>query len=313
MNILITGSSGFIGRHLINYLISLGKSSNELFILDRTGNLNNTKNQKNISYIKLADLNKSIVKIDIIIHLAGKAHITSFTKDDAKEISLLTNQLLSFSIINNTSKFIFLSTIKVYGKFNHLNENLIETHQVNPLCLYSKSKYEIEKKIINFYNTHNIKYFIFRIPLVIGEGAKGNLNTLMKYLSKNIPLPFGSINNHRSVISITNLLHCLNNVLIMNNLQSGIFNICDTDKISTSDLINLMKKNLGSRSIIFNLNNKIINFILYIFGRSDDYSKLFLSHSMDNKKSINNGIYRDKVKTSIEIKRMVDNFLTKHE
>ena len=90
-----------------------------------------------------------------------------------------------------------------------VNKNFVETQKVNPLCLYAKSKYENENLIINFYNNYNLKYFIFRIPLVVGEGAKGNLNTLMKYLSKSIPLPLGNINNQRSILSLTNLLYCL--------------------------------------------------------------------------------------------------------
>ena len=130
----------------------------------------------------------------------------------------------------------------------------------------------------------------------------------LKIISNNIPLPFDNIDNSRSVVSLTNLVHAVNNILILNDIESGIFNICDTKPISTSELVNSIKNFLNKKTKIFFLNKNIIKFFLFFFGRQDDYSKLFLSQIINNDKSINKNIYRNYISTQDEIKDMIFQF-----
>lgn len=308
MNILVTGSSGFIGKNLVNFLINHNESITNIYVLLRNQRFINKHNNKNIKFINILDLDKKKIDIDVIIHLASKAHIKNFSEDDAKYSLFLTKELLSFSVLNNIKKFIYLSSIKVYGENNTEKNIFNEIDNANPTCEYSKSKLENENEIIRFFNQLNINYYILRIPLVIGKGAKGNLSSLMKIISKNIPLPFDKINNKRSVLSITNLINTVNNILIINKVESGVFNICDYRPISTSELINSIKKFLEKKTFIFYFNKKIIKFFLSLFDRNDDYSKLFLSQIIDNNKSINNKIYNNHISTQDEIRNMVYEF-----
>lgn len=308
MNILITGSSGFIGKKLVNFLINYNNSIKNIYVLVRSENFINKNNNKNIKFISILNLKIKKIDIDAVIHLASKAHIKNFTSDDAKSSLFLTKELLSFCILNNITKFIYFSSIKVYGEYNTDNNIFTETNVANPLCNYSMSKFANESEIIKFFHERKVNYYILRIPLVIGRGAKGNLNSLMQIITNNIPLPLNGIDNHRSVISLTNLMHSVNNILMKNNIESGIFNICDNNPISTSNLVNLIKIFLNKKTKIFYINKKIIKFFLVIFGRSDDYSKLFLSQIMNNNKSINKKIYKNFISTQDEIKNMVFEF-----
>lgn len=305
MNILISGSRGFIGKKLLNYLINKNFKIKKIYILDRNNNIKNNFDNKNICIISLQTLQNNTIKIDTIIHLASKAHVKNFKESDLKYNFKLTNKLIVFSKINKVSKFIFLSSIKVYGENNHRYTQFSEDHSTSPSCVYSQSKYEVENLIKNSFSKIKIKYFIFRIPLVIGEGAKGNLLSIMKYLAKGIPLPLNYINNKRSFISMTNLIFSINNILNINNVDSGVYNLCDSRPFSTSELIKLIKQTLNSKSEIFYINKKLIKFIFYIIGKKEFYYKLFLSQIMNNTRSKNQLIWKEVITTEDEIKNMV--------
>jgi len=308
MNVLITGSSGFIGGNLIN-LLKNNKNILNIYVLDRSNNSNlKIDNIKNIS---LSNLKSCNIKFDSIIHLASKAHINDFSFEDLEYNYNLAKKLILFSTLNKISKFIYISTIKVYGDTNLNDIDFTEKHEPSPKCLYSKSKYKIEREIVKSFKGSKTSYYILRIPLVIGNGAKGNLDKLIKYILKGIPLPLKYSNNTRSFISLTNLTHSIQSLILKNNVVSGIFNLCDSKPISTLELVKEIKAKLKSRSIIFPLNKYIIKFIFFVFGRPDDYLKIFLSQTMDNSKSKNNFIWSEVISTKEEINNMVKRYKKK--
>lgn len=308
MNLLITGSRGFIGSNLIN-LLKTNSNILNIYVLDRSNNSNlKTDNIKNIN---LSNLESCNIKFDSIIHLASKAHINDFSFEDLEYSYNLAKKLILFSTLHNISKFIYISTIKVYGETSLNDINFSEKHEPSPKCLYSKSKFKIEREIVKSFKESNTSYYILRIPLVIGNGAKGNLDKLIKYILKGIPLPLKHSNNKRSFISLTNLIHSIQSLILKKNVVSGIFNLCDSKPISTLELVKEIKAKLNSRSIIFPLNIYIIKFIFFVFGRADDYFKIFLSQTMDNSKSKNNFIWNEIISTKEEIHNMVKKFKKK--
>ena len=128
---------------------------------------------------------------------------------------------------------------------------------------YSISKFQIENEIINSFKNNSTKYFILRIPLVIGPGVKGNLCTLMKLLNKGLPLPFDKISNKRSFISVSNLVNQIFKILNQSNLKSGIYNLSDNSYLSSTELINFINNKLNKKSNIFYLNKNILLFLSF--------------------------------------------------
>ena len=59
-----------------------------------------------------------------------------------------TKNLFKNSILSGVNKFLFLSTIKVYGETTSLKNKLTENDQINPLNKYSQSKYFAEEEIV---------------------------------------------------------------------------------------------------------------------------------------------------------------------
>jgi UDP-glucuronate 4-epimerase len=126
MNILVTGSAGFIGSHVCKYFVKRGHSVIGIDNFDvnnsnKLKRLNLTNLQKNRCFkLHVADIkNKAILnrifssnKFDVVIHLAAKPGIISSVKhiNDYYEVNVLGFlSLLEIMRINNVGKLIFAS------------------------------------------------------------------------------------------------------------------------------------------------------------------------------------------------------------
>lgn len=129
MNVtLVTGSQGFIGKHLCSYLKAAGKT-----IVDKDST------QGPIDVTNLNQL-QSIDKADAIVHLAAKTSVdNSFQNpyETYRTNMLGTLNVLEFARVKGIRKLLFVSTY-VYGQPSYMPIN--ESHPVNPHSPYSKSK-----------------------------------------------------------------------------------------------------------------------------------------------------------------------------
>lgn len=175
MDILLTGSNGYLGSHIIRIL----SDENDIFKLSRSNSMYNL----NLAY----DTPIFDRSFDLVIHCAGKAH--SIPKNDIEfnqfyevnvngTINLLTG-LTNFSI---PRQFVFISSVSVYGL---LAGGLIS--EESPLLAsdpYGKSKIEAEELIQSWCKKNNVICTILRLPLVIGSNPPGNLASMIKGIRK---------------------------------------------------------------------------------------------------------------------------------
>ena len=94
--------------------------------------------------------------------------------------------------------------------------------------------------------------------MIHGPGNKGNLNLLYGVVSKGIPWPLGSYENRRSFTSIENMCFAVNGVL-NKDVESGIYNMCDDESLSTNELIEVMCSALGKKAHILKLSKSFMN------------------------------------------------------
>ena len=152
MNILVTGSKGFIGTNLVKYL----RNNTEHNVLEFSRN------------DLLEDLKNSINSIDIVFHLAGLNKKT--TNEDFEKVNVkLTRKLCGILSKNSETKIIYASSIQI----NQNNE-------------YGKSKKECEKIILNLGKTNNNEVYILRLPGIFGMGCRPNYNSVVATFCNNV-------------------------------------------------------------------------------------------------------------------------------
>ncbi len=308
MNILITGSSGFIGSKIKKYFKNKG---HKIFTLNRNSNKRNDYFiSKNI--IAVNDLKEIIIDLDIIIHLSSKSHSNKFSIQNQKENYFITKSLIKFAKKINLKKFIFLSSINVNGEYS--DTNIISEKSVpKPLSLYAKSKFELEQLIQNEFRNSLIEYYNIRIPLVIGENAKGNLKSLMYFAKFNIPLPIKGINNKRSFISIKDIIRIFENIMELKKNKSGLYLAANNQSLSLYSLYNHINSSFRNINNTFYLNKNFLKLIFLILGKKNSFFKIFNSFEIDNSKLSKELDFNSFSDITKEIKKMVESFKNKNE
>ena len=171
MNILVTGGSGFIGRYLINNLLSYNfnitttkRNSKNKFLFDSRINILN----KGLEEIDIKDLRN----IEIVVHFACKG--VSPKKASFKELEKINVQesyrIIKLACDAGVRRFVMAGSCLEYGEeannWDYIPPNAI----LKPICEYSKSKAKAFMILNEFAKVNDIEFFYGRIFSAYGEG-----------------------------------------------------------------------------------------------------------------------------------------------
>lgn len=247
MRCLITGVNGFIGRHLARELVSNG--------YEVIGTGRDAENKNNLDHYSLmgsidanTDWAPTLKNVNAVVHLAARAHVV---RDKAKEpleefrkVNVEgTLRLARQSEQAGVRRFLFISSIGVHG--NTSQEPFRFDDVVSPSEAYAISKWEAEKKLFEFCKKNTMEIVVIRPPLVYGAQAPGNFRRLLSALRNGVPLPFGSIHNQRTLVSIENLINLIRRCIEHPAAANKIFLAGDREDISTTQLLLRLGDALG--------------------------------------------------------------------
>jgi len=285
--ILVTGSTGFIGRNLCNYLKGKGhyvraamrdNSICPVGIDERcqVGDVNGA-----------TDWRQALNGVDAVVHLAGRAHVL---KDSAanpiesfRKVNVLGTEHLAKSCAEaGVRRFIFISSVKVNGEGRE--KPYSETDIPAPEDSYGISKLEAEKALIDIIRETGLEVVILRPPLVYGPGVKANFKNLIKLTSFGLPLPFKGINNQRSFIYLGNLIDAIVTCVQHPKAAGETFLVSDGQDVSTPDLIRMIARSMGKRAVLFSLHPSILKALCKIAGKNGELEKLIDSLLVDSSK-----------------------------
>ena len=281
MKFLITGSSGVIGKHLIN---NLKKEFPEAEIIGTFYQTNSERNQKltedivtkNIRYIPYQDIFKINFKFDQIWHFATYGQPAKFIENWNEVIKLNTSDILFLSkLLKPKGKFLFASSSELYGPQGTANEDDAPASLTcSPRSIYIDSKRLGESIINSAINREN--YRIFRICLAYSPFFKKDDRRVMYELilkairNKQIDLmdDGSAIRQYlyiedacRMMINLTNL----NYHDLKIDTAAPIFNISNPNEpITIFELAKLIAQNFnvpvykGSKNLNFHSAPKIV-------------------------------------------------------
>ncbi|MBS0286863.1 MAG: SDR family oxidoreductase [Proteobacteria bacterium] len=291
LNILVTGATGFVGVHLCQQLLSSGY---KVTAVGRKKSFMLSHERLHYFSVNSIDGNTDwhdILKgVDVVVHLAARVHQM---KD--KGLSLLaqyqevnvkgTQQLAKAAIKEQVKRFIYLSTIKVIGE-KTIEMPLRAEDQPRPSDAYSLSKLQGEQILQEEARRSGMEWVIIRPPLVYGPGVKGNFNRLLQLAKTMLPLPLGALNNRRSLVSVYNLCSFIECAITHPNAHREVFLVSDNQDLSTSQLVRLLRKNLGKRSVLLPIPSFILKAVAFVFGKRKEVGRMVDSLQVNIEKSM---------------------------
>jgi nucleoside-diphosphate-sugar epimerase len=278
--VLVSGSTGFVGQNLTPFLEKEGWKVMPL--LRKQNDLNN------ITFDKV-DKN-DFDNIKAFIHLAGKAHDLKKISSDEEYYQVnteLTKKLFDLFLESDGEIFIHFSSVKAVA--DEVKGLLTESHPYEPQTVYGKSKALAEQYLLSKELPANKRLYILRPCMIHGPGNKGNLNLLYKVVLKGIPYPLAAYKNKRSFVSIDTVNKIINE-LIVQVPNSGVFNLADDEALSTNELIETIASAIGKKPKLLAVNPRVMNSIAGIGSilrlplNKERLQKLTESYEVSNQK-----------------------------
>jgi nucleoside-diphosphate-sugar epimerase len=242
MRILITGKNSYIGNSFKNFL--------------------NDKPQYQVDEISVREDSWKSISFkgyDVIIHLAALVHKNErkFTLKAYQKVNVdLTIDIAKKAIAEGVSKFIFLSTMAVYGKAKAIKKGT----ELNPITKYGITKLQAEEKLKLLVKKSDLTLTIIRPPMIYGSGAKGNPNLIEKlsYLSCLFPESL----NRKSFLSIDKLSKILFENL--NNLKNNTIHPKDSNNQTTFQLFQYYRSIQNKKAYPMKITGYILRSLTFI-------------------------------------------------
>jgi nucleoside-diphosphate-sugar epimerase len=216
---------------------------------------------------------------EVIIHAAGRAHVMrDLERDPLSEFRRVntkgTIDLAIQASALGVKRFIFLSSIKVNGEVTEEGYPYDVFSKEAPVDDYGVSKFEAELGLKEIGKKSGMEICIIRPALVYGEGVKGNFRSLIHLVRSRLPLPFGSVNNKRSIVSIDNLVDLISICVTHKNAADETFLVSDDNDISTTQLIKYIAESRGIKIWLFPVPTNILMLISKLVHLEPQFQRL---------------------------------------
>lgn len=246
MKVLITGATGFIGRHLAKRLVEegcevicAGRSLARLGVLLDKVKAVRIDLERQETIIEALERNNP----DVVYHCAALVGSRSLKK-------LLrvnkdgTESMLRACFARGIKKVIYLSSVSVIS--GNTEVPLIENLPYKPTNLYGRSKTEAEKIALD-YRKKGMKIAILRPCMVYGRGEPHGLGLLVGGLRRRILPIFGKGENRLHLVSVENVVDVMTLCLTKDEAYEGTYIIADKEALSVKELFTYIAQILGAK------------------------------------------------------------------
>jgi nucleoside-diphosphate-sugar epimerase len=253
MNILITGSTGWLGSRFLELIFDKKYSkytkdwdvSCLVLAQDDLSSISEIVKRENIKLIK-GDITKretlagALSGVDMVFHVAGLIHpgrIKELYEINTKG----TQNLVTESEVAGVKKFIYISSNSVAG-INKDNKPFIEEMSLKPYLNYGRSKYLAENEVNAAYKRGNMKTVILRPCWFYGPNQPKRQTTFFKMISKGNPIIFGNGLNLRSMSYVDNTCQAMFLAANNSNADGQTYWVSDAQPYKTLDIYGTVAK-----------------------------------------------------------------------
>jgi nucleoside-diphosphate-sugar epimerase len=277
--ILITGASGFVGSALVPVL---AQRHRVVAAIRHQAVVPGCEIRAVGEIGPATDWSSALQGIDCVVHLAGLAHVAGEATAFQRVNCAGTLRLAEAAQRAGVSRLIFLSSVKVNGEatFGTPFRDDDEPHPDGP---YAASKWAAEQGLARFAPHGGMAIVILRPPLIYGPGVKANMLSLLRLCRRGVPLPFGAIDNRRSLLYLGNLVDAIGRTIEAPLLPGcHTYLLRDGDDLSTTALVRAIAVGLGRRPRTLAIPPRWLAAALALVGKRAAAERLLGSLTVDD-------------------------------
>jgi nucleoside-diphosphate-sugar epimerase len=268
--ILLTGASGFVGRHVLDDLAARGYRV-------RTAGRSATPASPDVEHVAIGDLGAAIDwrplldGVDHVVHSAGLAHADGDIPEERYRAvnTEATLALARAAQAAGVRRFIFLSSIRAQS--GPISEQpLSEIDTPAPTDAYGRSKLAAEQGLAGL----DLDWVALRPVLVYGPGVKANMAALLKLAKLPVPLPLGALSARRSLLAIENLSAAIAFALTQACPARRSYIVSDPEPLSVGQMLAAMRAGLGRGPGLIPVPSALLALAARLAGHSAAYERL---------------------------------------
>ena len=251
MKVLITGGTGFVGQLLVRTIQAQGHDVVRAVRQAQPDSVLISTVDGNTSWLE------ALRGCDSVVHLAARVHVMNDkSRDPLREFRRVnvegTLHLAHQAAAAGVRRFVFLSSVKVNGEATQEGHPFTADDAPAPEDPYGVSKHEAEQALRQIAADTGMEVVIIRPPLVYGPGVKANFESMMRWLSRGVPLPLAAVTqNRRSLVALDNLVDLIMVCLSHPAAANHTFLVSDREDLSTAELLKRMGAAIGHPARLF--------------------------------------------------------------
>ena len=253
MQVFVTGGAGFVGQHLVKYLL---EKKNKVIIYDslKNSSMASISDMKKLGaqFIKgdITDFNhvkKSITGSDVVIHLAAQINVQDSIRNPSYTHNVNvtgTLNVLMACVENKVKNVIVPSSAAVYG--NQKDLPISENSHTDPISPYGASKLAMEHYLQAFSSCYDLNCISLRLFNIYGSGQTsayaGVITKFLENIKQKKPLViFGDGSNTRDFVSVHDVVQAFDkSIKNIDDKKGRFYNIASGKYISIKDLAEMM-------------------------------------------------------------------------
>ena len=283
--VLVTGATGFVGRHVCDYLQTAGFSI-------RAAVRKSTVLPEIFQQVEIGDIgpdtawDAALAGVECVVHLASYSPPPGAAADEIAAKYRRVNvegseRLARAAAAAGVRRLVYVSTIKVNGEITPSNEAFTSDSPPRPQDSYGQSKWLAEQMVREIGDGSALETVILRSPLVYGPGVRANFLALLRLVERGLPVPLRSVRNRRSMLYVKNLADAIRHCLDAPQAAGQTYLLSDGEDLSTPALIERIALHMQRKARLWPVPVGILRGVASLLSKRDLIDRLTGSLCVD--------------------------------